>query len=195
MEKRERGVFQQSSIWWSLFQNPFHAIKHKTQLREVWSSSKSKPVTLTQSSNTPNPMTQPLAGKSDVCVCVSIFVCVPLKSLSLCLSVAWMCLCVYVIYSCVPQFDSVKLGAAWGSLGFPSWFGVSSSFCMSVCSLVSKRTVWSLRRCSTTVSSPQQKRKRINSKYRDCVPVFDWPLFEEWWKTVCSSGIQPEKYR
>lgn len=146
MEKREGGVFQKSSTWWSLFQHCVHPKEHKTQMREVWSSSKSKPVALIQSCNTPNPTMQPLAGKLSARVCVCICACVrmclyaSLKSLFLCVCHS---LCIaelleyvsvfFVIYSYVSRSVAEKLVQCVVVWVCPSRFRSSSSLCSCVC--------------------------------------------------------------
>lgn len=106
MEKREGAIFQKSSTWGSLFQHYIHPKEHKTQMREVWSNSKSKPVTVIQS-NTPNPRMQPLAGK----LCESL--CASLESLSLyvslCHSVFIAKLLEYVVVSSCYLFMCVSV--------------------------------------------------------------------------------------
>lgn len=96
-------------------------------MREAWSSSKSKPVTLIHSSNTPNPMTQPLAVK--LCVCVSA----SLKSASVTLCVLQSCLNMFVFLCYLFMCVSVKLADCLVVWVCPSWFRSWSSFCESVC--------------------------------------------------------------
>lgn len=101
MEKRERGVFQQSSIWLSLFQNLFHAKEHKTQMREVQQQVKTSNSDPTQQHTQSHDVA---TGRKTRGVCVCIFVCVPPSNLSLysmCLSVAWTCLCFCYLFMCV----------------------------------------------------------------------------------------------
>lgn len=53
-----------------MFQHRVHPKEHETQMRDAWSNRKSKAVTVIQSSNTPSPTTQPLAGKLSLRACM-----------------------------------------------------------------------------------------------------------------------------
>lgn len=153
-------------------------------MRKVWSNSKSKPVTVIQSSNTPNPTTQPLAGKLSVCVCVPLSNLSPSMCLSVC--IAWICLCFRVIYSCESQSVSVNLVQCADVWVCPSWFRSPSSFCMSVCGVylanlyrfcVSNFLVWTFDYSQSTSTKWSE---RISSGKRG----YKLTTFDQWSKTV-----------
>lgn len=138
MEKRERGVFQKSSTWWSLFQHCVHPKEHKIQMsfgptaiqKQVKTSHSDPEQQHTQSHGA-------ATGVEPRRACAFAFA--SLKSLSFHVSVSLHvfaelleCVCVfYLIYSCASQpvpVNLVQCDVVWVCPSFRS-----SSFCMSAC--------------------------------------------------------------